>query len=100
MSVSESASVTERASQQSDLCYLTASEAIALFQARKLSPRELMAATIARIEAVNPRINAISDRYFEEALEHEPAHGLALAFGHRAVDLGDRGEQVIDAPRQ
>ncbi|MEZ5773505.1 MAG: amidase [Hyphomicrobiaceae bacterium] len=73
MSVSESASVTERASQQSDLCYLTASEAIALFQARKLSPRELMAATIARIEAVNPRINAISDRYFEEALEHAAA---------------------------
>ena len=34
-----------------DLCYLTASEAVGLFQAKKLSPVELLEAVIARGEA-------------------------------------------------
>ena len=51
-----------------DLHYLTAGEARRLFLMRELSPVELMAATIARIEAVDPAINAVPIRFFDEAL--------------------------------
>ena len=52
-----------------DLCYLSAGEAIAAFKSKSLSPVELMTAIIARIEAVNPAINAFANTYFERALE-------------------------------
>ncbi|WP_371225103.1 amidase [Roseovarius sp. 2305UL8-3] len=51
------------------LCYLSASEAIALFKARKLSPVELMKAVIDRAEAVEPTVNAFADTYYDEAME-------------------------------
>ena len=51
-----------------DLCYLPAIEALGLFKSRKLSPRELLGALIARSEKINPVINCFADRYFEEAL--------------------------------
>ena len=38
-----------------DLAYMPATEAIAQFKARTLSPVELMEAVIARAEAVEPR---------------------------------------------
>jgi Asp-tRNA(Asn)/Glu-tRNA(Gln) amidotransferase A subunit family amidase len=53
----------------SDLYYLSAVEALALFRARKLSPVELMAATIARAEAVEPTVNAFTHRFFDAAME-------------------------------
>ncbi len=52
-----------------DLCYLPATEALRLFRERKLSPVELMEAVIARAEAVEPTVNALCIKYFEEALE-------------------------------
>jgi len=52
-----------------DLCYLGAAEALAAFKARKLSPVELMRAVIARAEVVEPRINAFTASFFEQALE-------------------------------
>ena len=52
-----------------DLCYTTASEALALFKARKLSPVELTEAVIARSEAVNPKVNAYTYTFYERALE-------------------------------
>ena len=52
-----------------DLCYTTASEALALFKARKLSPVELTEAVIARSEAVNPEVNAYTYTFYERALE-------------------------------
>lgn len=51
-----------------DVHYLTASEALALFRARELSPVELMDATIDRIEAVDGQVNALPIRLFDEAL--------------------------------
>ena len=51
-----------------DLCYLSATAALALFKKRKLSPLELMTDLIARSERVNPAINCFADRYFEQAL--------------------------------
>jgi aspartyl-tRNA(Asn)/glutamyl-tRNA(Gln) amidotransferase subunit A len=53
---------------RSDLHYLTATDALAAFKARTLSPVELMAATIARIEDVDPVVNALPIRFFDEAL--------------------------------
>src|SRR5262249_30127520 len=52
-----------------DLCYLTATEAIARFKAKKLSPVELMTAVIARVEAVNPKLNALTYTFFDRALD-------------------------------
>ena len=52
-----------------DLCYMTAGEALALFKARKLSPVELTEAVIARSEAVNPKVNAYTYTFYERALE-------------------------------
>ncbi|MGH6820463.1 MAG: amidase, partial [Methylocella sp.] len=51
-----------------DLCYISAAEALRLFRSRKLSPRELMAAIVARAGMINPIINCFADNYFEEAL--------------------------------
>ncbi len=50
-----------------DLCYLTASEAVGLFKARKLSPVELLDAVIARGEAIRETINPFADTYYDEA---------------------------------
>jgi len=52
-----------------DLCYMTASEALARFKARTLSPVELTEAVIARSEAVNPKVNAYTYTFYERALE-------------------------------
>lgn len=51
-----------------DLCYLSASEAIAAFKAKRLSPVEVLEAQISRIEAVNPTLNALTYTYFDKAL--------------------------------
>ncbi|WP_066948978.1 amidase [Microtetraspora fusca] len=51
-----------------DLPYLPATEALRLFRSRELSPVELMTAVIERAEAVEPQVNALSERIFEEAL--------------------------------
>ncbi len=53
----------------SDLHYITAVEALQRFKSRDLSPVELMQAVIARAEAVEPRVNAFADRYFDQALD-------------------------------
>ncbi len=51
-----------------DLCYLSATEALARFVDHSLSPVELCQALIKRNEAVNPALNALTDCYFDEAL--------------------------------
>ena len=56
-------------SRDHELCFLTASEAIAGFKAGKFSPVELMQATIERCEQINPRINAFTYTFFERALD-------------------------------
>ncbi|MEM0943976.1 MAG: amidase, partial [Pseudomonadota bacterium] len=51
-----------------DLAYLSATEALAAFRARTLSPVELMGAVIARAEAVEPSLNALPYRFFDAAM--------------------------------
>ncbi|MGW7309122.1 amidase [Streptomyces sp. NPDC054835] len=52
-----------------DLAYLSATEARRLFEARELSPVDLMRAVIDRAEQTEPVVNAFTERLFDEALE-------------------------------
>lgn len=52
-----------------EIIWLSATEALARFRDRSLSPVELLEALIARDEALDPSINAFSFRYFDEAME-------------------------------
>ncbi|WP_248758741.1 amidase [Pseudarthrobacter sp. SSS035] len=67
-----------------ELHYLDAATALRLFRARELSPVELLDAVIARTEAVNGQINALTETLFEEAL---PAARQAAAKYARGRDL-------------
>ncbi|MFI6846422.1 amidase [Kitasatospora sp. NBC_00085] len=51
-----------------ELAHLSATEALRRFRDRSLSPVELMTAVIERAEAVEPRVNALAERTFEQAL--------------------------------
>jgi amidase len=55
----------------SDLCFVTATRLQRLYRARKVSPLEVMQAVLARIDAVNPTLNAYV------TLVREPALGAA-----------------------
>ncbi|MBZ9774084.1 amidase [Mesorhizobium sp. CO1-1-8] len=52
-----------------DLCYMPASEALRLLKAKKLSPVELMQATIRRAEATKATINCFTFTHFDEAMD-------------------------------
>ena len=64
-----SSAITSPADADLDLCYISATEAIDAFRAGTLSPVELLKAVIARTEAVNPQLNAITSRYYDQARE-------------------------------
>jgi Asp-tRNA(Asn)/Glu-tRNA(Gln) amidotransferase A subunit family amidase len=51
-----------------DLCYISATDALAKFQSKELSPVELTKVLVKRCEQVNPQINAITEAYFDEAI--------------------------------
>jgi amidase len=48
----------DRAVSDRDLCFTPATELARLYRARRVSPLEVMRAVLARIDAVNPRVNA------------------------------------------
>jgi aspartyl-tRNA(Asn)/glutamyl-tRNA(Gln) amidotransferase subunit A len=50
-----------------DLHYLTATEALGMFKSRELSPVELTDAVLKRVEETEPKVNAFSALYPEEA---------------------------------
>ena len=53
-----------------DLWRLTATEAVEKLRKRELSPLELVEAAASRIEAVEPKINALPIRFFDEARDY------------------------------
>ncbi|MGH6690518.1 MAG: amidase, partial [Gammaproteobacteria bacterium] len=67
-----------------DLCQTPATELAALIRAKKLSPVELTRAVLARIEALNPVLNAFCT----------PTPEIALADARRAEEAVMRGETL------
>ena len=65
----------------SDPCDLSATEARRLIGEKTLSPVELVESCIARVEAVDPAINAIPERDFERALATARRHEDAVVAG-------------------
>jgi amidase len=57
------------AKSASDICFMTAVEMRDLIRRKKLSAREVMAAHLAQIEKVNPKVNAIVTLLAEQATE-------------------------------
>ena len=68
--------------------YQLATELVAALSARTLSSRELVDAAIVRIEALDPKINAVVVRDFAAAREAAKAADAALARGERRPLLG------------
>ena len=64
-----------------DLCYMTATEALAKFKAKTLSPVELIKALIARSQAVNPRLNALTYTFYDRALDQAKKAGARYMKG-------------------
>jgi amidase len=64
-----------------DLCFLSAVEMAAQIRAGRLSAREVMQAHLARIEAVNPQVNAIVTLHAEQAMAAALAADEAQARG-------------------
>jgi len=52
-----------------DLCYLSANEALRRFKDRTLSPVELMEAVLRRIETTEPKVNAFSAVFPDQAMD-------------------------------
>ena len=83
----------------SDLCYLTATECLAGFKANKLKPSELVQALIARAQRHNPKINALTDCYFEHALQDSKIADRKYADGLATRPLEGLPILVKDAQR-
>jgi amidase len=76
------------ASHPNELSYRTATYLKQALADRKVSARELCDATIARIEALDPKINAVAVRDFERARQAAAAADAAMARGERQPLLG------------
>ena len=68
-----------------DICFVPASELVRLYRARKISPLEVMQAVLARIDAVNPAVNAYVTVARESALA--AARRATRALGRRGAPL-------------
>jgi amidase len=68
--------------------YRTASDLLQALAARQVSARELVDAAITRIEALDPKINAVVVRDFDRARSAADAADAALARGERRPLLG------------
>ena len=70
------------------LAYRSAGDLVKMLADRKISSRELVDAAIARIEALDPKINAVVVRDFERARKAAEEADAALARGERRPLLG------------
>ena len=68
-----------------DICFVPASELVRLYRARKTSPLEVMQAVLARIDAVNPTVNAYVTVACESALAG--ARRATRALGRKGTPL-------------
>src|SRR5262247_3371534 len=75
----------EPMSHSRDLCFIPATELVRLYRARKTSPLEVMQAVLARINAVNPAVNAYVTVARESALA--AARRATRMLGRKATRL-------------
>ena len=71
-----------------DLCFLPAETLAGMVRRRELSPVELMEATLARIDAVNPTLNAFVQLDAERAMAEARAQTERIARGEELGALG------------
>ena len=69
-----------------DLCWMPASEMAPAIKRRKISPVEVMTAVLARIERLNPRLNAFVTLTAEHAMKAARA-----AVESRKTELATKG---------
>jgi aspartyl-tRNA(Asn)/glutamyl-tRNA(Gln) amidotransferase subunit A len=69
-----------------DLCFMPATEAAALIREKKLSPVELTSAVLARIEALEPRVNAFAALAADKAMAD--ARRAEAELGRSGGELG------------
>ena len=67
-----------------DLWRLSAADMAALIRSKKVSAKEAATAALARLDAVNPKINAVVDHRPEEVLAQAAAIDAAIARGEDA----------------
>ena len=83
----------------SDLIYLSATEARALFAAKQLSPLEVLEAQIAQIEARNAAVNCITFTHFDEAWaaasESERRYARGDARALEGITVGVKDDQSM-----
>lgn len=68
-----------------DLCYLSATDVLARFKSRALSPVEYLDNLIARADETEPKVNAFTATHFDKAMGHARAAEARYAAG--ASDL-------------
>src|SRR4051812_16951884 len=71
-----------------DLWRLSAAEMAALIRSRKVSAKEAATAGLARLDAVNPKINAVVDHRPEDVLAQAAAVDAAIGRGEDVGPLG------------
>jgi Asp-tRNA(Asn)/Glu-tRNA(Gln) amidotransferase A subunit family amidase len=83
-----------------DLCYLSATEALRLFKARKLRPTELLSTLKTSAAKINTQVNCFADQYWDEAMQKaEAADALYAKRGARLRPLEGIPLAVKDAQR-
>jgi amidase len=71
-----------------DLWRLSAAEMASLIRSKKVSAKEAATAALARLDAVNPKINAVVDHRSEDVLAQASAVDAAIGRGEDAGPLG------------
>ena len=71
-----------------DLWRLSATDLASLIKSRKVSAKEAATAALARLDAVNPKLNAVVDHKPEEVLAQASAIDAALGRGEEVGPLG------------
>src|SRR5438094_3327070 len=66
-----------------DLCYLSAVELAVRIRRKQLSAREVLSAHLARVERVNPKVNAIVTLVAERAMDDARRADEAQAHGDK-----------------
>src|SRR5436190_5168682 len=75
------AAITRVPNMQDDIVYLGATDMAAQIRSGQLSARDVMQARLARIDAVNPKVNAIVTLHAEQAMAAALAADEAQAHG-------------------